>query len=512
MDAASLIPLPVFDAVAQEATAFLLRRLNIAVVAPPGAGTSALALRIQEKLSAAKVPCVAFDCCGEGALQERLAAFTGLVPGDNQPSVISIDHAASLSADQFQAVAARMHEVTKGNPPAFLWLGALDARTIKAATAIELHTDSRTHLCLPELSRDDLLRLYREIADRHECQWGEAMLYFALDWCGNDLSLAEGLAQHFYGNWRERVYDESVAECLANWLAEDQSVKEYRQRLKALPVPCQNQLRHIYGGGKLLFHRPEIHLETSGEIRRLFLDGFLCSNHLPGYYQFRNLLAWFLVEEQAGAKPASVVLLRRSANARVNALLQDIEVSLRAMLRTAFRQMSLEDVRTLLKARKTEQKLYEPGLQTTLLEWTTQVPVVAPFNIKESLGKLLKEERAKFEMTSNLWTKVCHVFQESFSPENPSAEPTPEQTIGCLTFSELSDLFQSLADKVFLEKARSSRIVDSPKKRWPEYLAKVRRLRNEAAHLRNIGFQDIEDLLQTLEAIRQDQSDFSITP
>jgi len=187
-------------------------------------------------------------------------------------------------------------------------------------------------------------------------------------------------------------------------------------------------------------------------------------------------------------------------------------VALRAMLRTVFRQMPPADVQTLLKDRPIERKLYEPELQRVLLDWAGQIPITAPYDAKGALGKLLKEERDKFEAACNLWTKVCIVFRESQGLETTMAEPTPEQVVGCLTFAELADLLQSLTDKVFLEKPRSKRIVEPPKKRWPVYLTTVRRLRNEAAHLRNIGFQDIEDLLAILDAIRQDQLDFLIIP
>jgi hypothetical protein len=81
-----------------------------------------------------------------------------------------------------------------------------------------------------------------------------------------------------------------------------------------------------------------------------------------------------------------------------------------------------------------------------------------------------------------------------------------------LTLAELSALLQKLADRVLLDKPRSGRMIDSPKKRWPDYLTTVRRLRNEAAHLRNISFQDIEDLLDILNAVRRDQLDFLIVP
>ena len=52
----------------------------------------------------------------------------------------------------------------------------------------------------------------------------------------------------------------------------------------------------------------------------------------------------------------------------------------------------------------------------------------------------------------------------------------------------------------------------SSSKRWPGYLTRVRRLRNDAAHLRNISFQEIEDLLKDLNEIRKDQLAFGIIP
>jgi len=558
MDAETLIPLPVFDAVAQTAAEFLLRGMNVAVVGPPGTGATSVASRVQRELSAAKLPYAVFDCTAEGEITQRIAEFAGPKREPGQKGIILVDHAAALPLAQLQNVVARMREIAAQNPTSLLWLGALDTRSIKSATAIELHTDTRTHLCLPELSRDDLLRLYRLIAffgqakatdkddrddlvrlyrkitSRGELQWGpwsEAMLYFVLDWCGNDLALVEELVEHFYGDWTQRIHDESVAECLRNWLAESPAVRGYRERFAALPDPCKQHLRLLCCGGKLLLHLPEIHLETSEEIRRLFLSGFLCTNLLPGYYQFRNLLARYVVEEQMGAAPAPVELLRRSANGRVNALLQDVEVALRAMLRNVFRQMPPAQVQALLRKIKTEQKLFQPELQRTLLDWAGNLQkydvrnwlhrallnlvakphVAALKEAKANLAILLKNEREKFEATSNLWSKVCAVFCETLGP-GVRAEPTPEQAVGCLTFGELSAILQSLTDRVFLDKPRSNRFIDSPKKRWPDYLTKVRRLRNEAAHLRNISFQDIEDLLEILTAIRRDQLDFLIVP
>jgi hypothetical protein len=513
MDRDSLLTLPAFDSVADIAVGFLLEAKNVAIVGPPGVGATSLALRIYTKLSTAGgVSCTLFDCREEGDLCQRIENLSVPPKEEGHLNVIIIDHGNSLTLTQLEMLSKRLSQLAVRNLITMLWLGALDVRSIKAVIGVELKIDTRTHLCLPELASDDLIRLYRSIADAHECQWGQAMLYFALDWCGNDLTLAKGLAQYFYGNWRERVYDESIAECLTNWLTENEVVNNYRERLRALPQTCLDQLLHLCRGGKLLSHRPEIHLETSEEIRRLFLNGFLCTNLLPGYYQFRNLLSWYVVEERAALNPAPISLLRRSANARVNDLLQDIELSLRAMLRTVFRQMSPDHVQKLLKNHKSNKKLYQTELQTALFVWSDQVSVKESFNIKESLGKLLKDERDKFDSVTNLWTDVCRVFRESFDSDKQDAEPTPDQIISCLTLKQLSDLFQSLADKVFLDKARSKRMVDSPKIRWPDYLAKVRRLRNDAAHFRNISFQDIEDLLEILDSIRRDQLDFLIIP
>ena len=383
---------------------------------------------------------------------------------------------------------------------------------IKATTKVRLHTDARTHLCLPELDRDDLLRIYRAIAKRDGRLWGEAMLYFALDWCGTDLALAEQLVAHFYGNWTEHIWDDAVAECLRNWLAESDAVRGYRERFAALPDACKEHLRLLCGGAKLVSHRPEVHLETCEKIRRLFLDGFLCANLLPGYYQLRHLVARFVVEEHMGIQTDPIELLRRAANARVNLLLQDVEVSLRGMLKTAFRQMPADDVKTLLKNIKSQQSLVHEDFHPKLMDWASgQTPPGQP-DMRAVLGQFLAQETAKFKAANNLWSEVCKVFRESCGLENTNSEPTPEQAVTCLTFNQLKDLVQKLSDKLFLHAPRTKWFGDPPSKRWPTYLTRVRRLRNDAAHLRNTRFQDIEDLLKDLDEIRRDQLAFGIIP
>ena len=46
------------------------------------------------------------------------------------------------------------------------------------------------------------------------------------------------------------------------------------------------------------------------------------------------------------------------------------------------------------------------------------------------------------------------------------------------------------------------------KEEWQEALAKVARLRNQVAHLRNVRFQDMEDLARTLDRMRRDVIDY----
>ena len=46
------------------------------------------------------------------------------------------------------------------------------------------------------------------------------------------------------------------------------------------------------------------------------------------------------------------------------------------------------------------------------------------------------------------------------------------------------------------------------KEGWQEALAKAARLRNQVAHLRNVRFQDMEDLARTLDRMRRDVIDY----
>jgi hypothetical protein len=104
MDTGTLIPLPVFDAVAQTAVEFLLQGKSVAIVGPPGAGATSVASRVQQKLSIAKLPCAIFDCATDGDIAPRLTEFTGpkREPGEN--GVILIGHASSLPSAELPLV------------------------------------------------------------------------------------------------------------------------------------------------------------------------------------------------------------------------------------------------------------------------------------------------------------------------------------------------------------------------------------------------------------------------
>jgi hypothetical protein len=73
-----------------------------------------------------------------------------------------------------------------------------------------------------------------------------------------------------------------------------------------------------------------------------------------------------------------------------------------------------------------------------------------------------------------------------------------------MTFGELTNLLLSLDSFVFPRWTDKEIGKEPPAKRWPGYMALFRRLRNQSAHLRNVAFQDIEDLLITVREIRRD--------
>ena len=135
----------------------------------------------------------------------------------------------------------------------------------------------------------------------------------------------------------------------------------------------------------------------------------MCANLLPGFYQLRNLLVRYLaLEAAAGGPPAApITLLRRGANERIASLLQDAEVSLRSLLLTVFRGLSLDEVRATLQKKSTEERLFEPEFKKTLLEWAEK-KLERP--LRDELSRFLSEEAAAYDKAHKLWDKVCALY------------------------------------------------------------------------------------------------------
>jgi hypothetical protein len=87
--------------------------------------------------------------------------------------------------------------------------------------------------------------------------------------------------------------------------------------------------------------------------------------------------------------------------------------------------------------------------------------------------------------------------------EQEGGLPPHLRCIDFLTFNELSDVLLSLLDDVFpgapqdIEKNRL-------KDRWRENMARIQRLRNTVAHLRNVQFREMEGLAGIVETMRND--------
>jgi hypothetical protein len=310
-----------------------------------------------------------------------------------------------------------------------------------------------------------------------------------------------------YGEWRDRLYDESVAECLDRWLSADPDVDEYRNTLKKMDGANRDYIALLCSGGKVPCHASAIEHETDGALRGLFFSGFVSPNLIPGFYQFRNLTVKLLaMREHVGAEITSASLLRRSSNARINVLLQDIELSLRHLLSCCFRQMGFNPVKQRLEATKTDELPMATELRKLLSDWAEQT---GGEDLKQKLTKYLTEYTKDFHRTHTLWARVCGLHSlEIGSNGDATHEPTEGRIVEYLTFNELSKLIRSLCPKVFPNWGKETPGRQPPAKSWSAHLARLSRLRNQSAHLRNVTFQDMEDLLTTIRELRRDMKDY----
>jgi hypothetical protein len=422
-------------------------------------------------------------------------------------AVLVIDHCGDVEPSDIKAA---YNELTKASPGIFyalLWVGCIDCKQPDIVDALPPIRNLKTSALMPEYHRDDLLRIYRTIGRNQECNWGEAILFFLHDWCGSELELVKGVSAYFYGDWRDRLYDESVTECLDRWLMADPGVDSYRNKLKEMEGTAKDHLRLLCKGGKVLCHAPAIEHETDDVLRELFFAGIVTPNLIPGFYQFRNLTVKLLaMQEHVGTQVTSVAMLRGSSNARIHMLLQDVELSLRYLLTHCFLQIGFDEVRALLDKTRTDEMPISPEVRKLLSVWAEQT---GGEDLKQKLGTLLSEYTTDFLRSHSLYARITGLFSaESGIDDDTPGEPTLERIVDYLTFSELSHLVQRLCPEILPLWTRETMGRQSPAKRWPAYLARLQRIRNQTAHLRNVTFQDMEDLLTTLREIRKDMKDY----
>jgi hypothetical protein len=133
-------------------------------------------------------------------------------------------------------------------------------------------------------------------------------------------------------------------------------------------------------------------------------------------------------------------------------------------------------------------------------------------DLRQQLGRFFAEEEATFRKTDNLWTHLCTLYQRDKGIAEATAWPSLLEAMEYLTMSELIALLQRLDDEIFPARDWKRLLVVPPKERWAVYLARIGRLRNRAAHLRNLSFQDTEDLVEDLRKLREDLQRFAFTP
>lgn len=499
-----MLVLPPIAELSERIAATLSNGQWAALVGPPGAGSTSIARMARDRIGNQRFLYGGIDCRERIPWHEQMRAVEQVWASENPDlaKILIVDHASDLDPVEVDRLCQTVSARAGAPVHAMFWVGNLDIRALHACGVPRLYATPRTHFMVPDLAPDDLVQIYKAIAQAHECDWGEALLHFVLDWCGNDLALLVNVTEYFYGNWQSNLQDGAVADCLGRWLAEDKLVEEYRQNLRTLPEPCKKQLRLLGIGGKLPCTRREIDQEVDDHVRRAFFQGALAENHIPGYYQFRNLTIRYLWSEIDGfGRPLSpLALLRSSANARVNQLLQDIEWSLRHLLARVMKNLGIDESRDRLRKIRIAEKMIKPELTKKMLA-TAQVQ--GGSELRESLNKVLIQCRQEAEAEENLWEKVCELYRKEFNIPYDQAEPPLSEVPTFLTLSELSNTLLSWKADVFSLQANRGESLPAPD-RWKEYLARVQRLRNQTAHLRNVGFQDLEDLLANARAIRTD--------
>ncbi len=438
-------------------------------------------------------------------------------------TVIVLDHVCRLPRDDYRRLLKLATDHAAGTGDLCLWCGNLDVRAADRQLGMKLCSVPSAHVTFPVVTRDELVQAYRVlagergaahvsfpiltrdelaaayqcIASERSCRWGDAVIYLMLDLCGTDLSLVKSATDYLHGDWSDRLYDESIWDRISEWLKEDDAVDAYRTRLNALPANCETILALVRFGGKPQCLRAELIEEADDGLRQLCLDGFIIPNLLPGFYQLRNLVVRFLLDESIQPE----LLFRRATNERAAALLQDTETMLRQVLASVFGRIGVDAAREKLEGMQQPGEVIDKELNRALLDWAKQNCTVEAV---KSLNDLLLEHRTRFKTSNSVWETVTQMMQQ----DNVGGNGLPHiQCIDYLTFDQLGRLVLGLMEAVFprlTDDVARKRIREN----WQEGVAKVRRLRNQVAHLRNVGFQDMEDLARTLERMRRDVIDF----
>jgi hypothetical protein len=494
------------DRVSERVLDHLRQGHHTALVGSPGCGMTTFVADLVAKLVGGGFAIHRFDAQTKGMteLSRELAAARTV---GTARQVVVLDHTGRLAPEDYRRLLASTTESVTTTGDLCLWCGNLDVRSADRQLGVKLCSVPSAHVSFPMLTRDDLLAVYVAIAGERGCRWGDAVLYLMLDLCGTDLALAKSATDYLHGDWSDRLYDESVWDRVQEWLKDDDTVDAYRTRLSALPSSCETTLALIRFGGKPQCLRAELIEEVDDGLRRLCLDGFIIPNLLPGFYQLRNLVVRFLLDESVQPE----LLFRRAANERAAALLQDTETMLRQVLASVFARIGADVAKTRLETMQQPGEVIDEDLNRAIMKWSRES---CTEEARQNLVKIISEQRDVFKKAHSVWETAMHMMRQ----DGVSGDGSPHiQCIDYLTVDQLGQLVLWLKDDVFprlnddsAKKQRKEprfRSASEPQDlidNWREGVARVRRLRNQVAHLRNVGFQDMEDLTRTLERMRTD--------
>lgn len=495
------------DSVAENVLAHLGMDHHTALVAPPGSGTTTLVQKIHAQLTGSGKPVFHLDFGKAKSTSDALGLLNQVpAPTNDTQRIVILDHLAKLDTESQRLCVEAFRQRLPDLRATCLWSGPLDARVLDKDFGLRIHSSPRSHISFPLLARDEMLAAYRSIVEGERCRWGEAILYLALDFCGNDLALVKSMTEYLHGDWSDKLYDKTIWDRMTEWLRNDSSVDAYRQRITALAEPCRTYLALMRLGGKPPCPRAEVLEEVDDALRFLCLSGFIVPNLLPGFYQLRNLTIRFLICEplKSVASDKPELLFRRSTNERIAQILQDVESMLRYVLLSVFGLIGQVEVRATLEKQQGENEFIPAELNRALLAWADGNGGLA---LRESLNSVLIEHRKAFRKSNSVWARVTRLMEEEETQGDSQPVPEHLRCLQYMTLRELSDVLIEHFERAF-PRVPSPDAQRRLRERWRENLSKVLRLRNRVAHLRNVEFQDVVDLTRATESMRRDLIDY----